>query len=130
MILYASKSWPWCDVTGYGRCSVPVALPIVSALKVPGLYPADGDPFRSHRLSRLLPRRLYGSHDAYIDSWKKNDLTFDGISTRLSARSDRSDMVLDFLRDFKGPDTKVIVDPSWAIMAASMRRIPRTCATK
>ena len=53
------------DVTGYGRCSIAVALPIVSALKVQAVS-SDGDPFRSHRLSRLLPRRLYGSHDAYI----------------------------------------------------------------
>ena len=47
----------------------------------------------------------------YIDSWKKNDLTFDGISTGFLGSVRQIDMVLDFLRDFKGPDTKVIVDP-------------------
>ena len=66
----------------------------------------------------------------YIDSWKKNDLTFDGISTGFLGSVRQIDMVLDFLRDFKGPDTKVIVDPVMGDNAASMRRIPRTCATK
>ena len=47
----------------------------------------------------------------YIDSWKKNKLTFDGISTGFLGSVRQIDMVLDFLRDFKGPDTKVIVDP-------------------
>ena len=99
------------DVTGYGRCSIAVALPIVSALKVQGC---------------ILPTAILsvhtGFHDyylddytdhmtPYIDSWKKNDLTFDGISTGFLGSVRQIDMVLDFLRDFKGPDTKVIVDP-------------------
>ena len=69
------------DVTGYGRCSIAVALPIVSALKVQGC---------------ILPTAILsvhtGFHDYYLDdytdhmtpyieSWKKNGLTFDGIST-------------------------------------------------
>ena len=99
------------DVTGYGRCSIAVALPIVSALKVQGC---------------ILPTAILsvhtGFHDyylddytdhmtPYIDSWKKNKLTFDGISTGFLGSVRQIDMVLDFLRDFKGPDTKVIVDP-------------------
>ena len=119
------------DVTGYGRCSIAVALPIVSALKVQGC---------------ILPTAILsvhtGFHDyylddytdhmtPYIDSWKKNRPHLrrhqhrlsrlgptDRYGPRLSAR-------LQGDRIRRSSST-----PSWAIMAASMRRIPRTCATK
>ena len=99
------------DVTGYGRCSIAVALPIVSALKVQGC---------------VLPTAILsvhtGFHDYYLDdytdhmtpyieSWKKNDLTFDGISTGFLGSARQIGIVLDFLRDFKGPHTLAIVDP-------------------
>lgn len=99
------------DVTGYGRCSIAVALPIVSALKVQGC---------------ILPTAILsvhtGFHDYYLDdytdhmtpyieSWKKNGLTFDGISTGFLGSARQIDIVLDFLRDFKGPHTFAIVDP-------------------
>lgn len=99
------------DVTGYGRCSIAVALPIVSALKVQGC---------------ILPTAILsvhtGFHDYYLDdytdhmvpyieSWKKNGLTFDGISTGFLGSARQIDIVLDFLRDFKGPHTLAIVDP-------------------
>ena len=99
------------DVTGYGRCSIAVALPIVSALKVEGC---------------ILPTAILsvhtGFHDyyfddytdhmaPYIESWKKNGLTFDGISTGFLGSARQIDIVLDFLRDFKGPHTLAIVDP-------------------
>ena len=91
------------DVTGYGRCSIAVALPIVSALKVQGC---------------ILPTAILsvhtGFHDYYLDdytehmtpyieSWKKNGLTFDGISTGFLGSARQIDIVLDFLHDFKGP---------------------------
>ena len=88
------------DVTGYGRCSIAVALPIVSALKVQGC---------------ILPTAILsvhtGFHDYYLDdytdhmtpyieSWKKNGLTFDGISTGFLGSARQIDIVLDFLRDY------------------------------
>ena len=99
------------DVTGYGRCSIAVALPIVSALKVQGcilptailsVHTGFHDYYLDDYTDRMTP---------YIDSWKKNKLTFDGISTGFLGSVRQIDMVLDFLHDFKGPDTKVIVDP-------------------
>ena len=108
------------DVTGYGRCSIAVALPIVSALKVQGC---------------ILPTAILsvhtGFHDYYLDdytehmtpyieSWKKNGLTFDGISTGFLGSARQIDIVLDFLHDFKGPQT----------LAFCTRRIRRKCATK
>ena len=111
MYLHQKKLALVNDVTGYGRCSIAVALPIVSALKVQGC---------------ILPTAILsvhtGFHDYYLDdytdhmtpyieSWKKNGLTFDGISTGFLGSARQIDIVLDFLHDFKGPQTLAFIDP-------------------
>lgn len=99
------------DVTGYGRCSIAVALPIVSALKVQGcilptailsVHTGFSDYYLDDYTDHMTP---------YIESWKKNGLSFDGISTGFLGSARQIDIVLDFLRDFKGPHTLAIVDP-------------------
>ena len=118
------------DVTGYGRCSIAVALPIVSALKVQGcilptailsVHTGFSDYYLDDYTDHMTP---------YIESWKKNGLTFDGISTGFLGSARQIDIVLDFLRDFKGPHTSLSSTPSWATMASCIRRIPRRCAMK
>lgn len=99
------------DVTGYGRCSIAVELPIVSALKIQGcvlptavLFVHTG--FPTYYLDDYTDRM-----PAYIHSWKENALSFDGILTGFLGSARQSDMVLDFIRDFKQKETTVIVDP-------------------
>lgn len=99
------------DVTGYGRCSIAVELPLISALKIQGC---------------VLPTAVLSVHTgfpayymddytermpAYIESWKQNGLAFDGILTGFLGSARQSDTVLEFIRDFKQAATKVIVDP-------------------
>ncbi len=99
------------DVTGYGRCSIAVELPLISALKIQGC---------------VLPTAVLSVHTgfpayymddytermpAYIESWKQNGLAFDGILTGFLGSARQSDTVLEFIRDFKQTATKVIVDP-------------------
>lgn len=99
------------DVTGFGRCSVAVELPIISALKVQAC---------------VLPTAILSVHTGfqhfylddytdhmklYIESWRKNNLTFDGISTGFLGSVEQIDLVLQFIREFKGSSTTVIVDP-------------------
>lgn len=90
------------DVTGYGRCSIAVELPLISALKIQGC---------------VLPTAVLSVHTgfpnyyiddytermpAYINSWKENGLAFDGILTGFLGSARQSDLVLAFIRDFKG----------------------------
>lgn len=99
------------DLTGFGRCSIAVELPLISALGVQAC---------------LLPTAILSVHTdfphyflddytdklpAYIDSWKENQLTFDGISTGFMSSVRQIDIVLQFIKDFKQKDTLVIVDP-------------------
>ena len=99
------------DVTGYGRCSIAVELPIVSALKIQGCVLPTAvlsvhTGFPTYYLDDYTDRM-----PAYIHSWKENDLSFDGILTGFLGSARQSDMVLDFIRDFKQKETTVIVDP-------------------
>ena len=99
------------DVTGFGRCSTTVQLPIISAFKIQAC---------------LLPTAILSVHTGfpdfyiddytdrmgpYIESWKKNRLQFDGICTGFLGSEAQIDIVARFIKDFKEKDTKVIMDP-------------------
>ena len=99
------------DITGFGRCSIAVELPLISALKV------QACPLPTAILSVHTGFPTYFIDDYtdrmkdYIASWKKNGLTFDGISTGFMNSLEQIDIVIDFIHQFKQPDTIVIVDP-------------------
>ena len=99
------------DVTGFGRCSVAVALPIISALKVQGC---------------ILPTAIFSSHtgfehfffedytskmNAYINKWEQLNLSFDGIYTGFLGSKEQIEIVCNFLEKFKTKDTIAIIDP-------------------
>lgn len=99
------------DMTGFGRCSTAVQLPIISALKIQGcLFPTailsvhTGFPdfFIDDYTDRMQP---------YMESWRKNHLAFDGILTGFLGSVSQVEIVMDFIRDFKKGGTKVIMDP-------------------
>lgn len=99
------------DLTGYGRCSLTVELPIISALKVqacvlPTAILSVHTGFPSYYLDDYTDRMT-----PYIKSWQTNHITFDGISTGFLGSARQIDIVLDFITKFKRAETKVIVDP-------------------
>ncbi len=99
------------DVTGYGRCSAAVELPLISALKiqaciVPTAILSVHTGFPAYYLDDYTDRMK-----AYIDNWKENHLSFDGILTGFIGSEHQIDIVLDFMKAFKTPATTVIVDP-------------------
>lgn len=99
------------DLTGYGRCSLAVELPIISALKVqacvlPTAILSVHTGFPSYYLDDYTDRMT-----PYIESWQTNHVTFDGISTGFLGSARQIDIVLDFITKFKQGATKVIVDP-------------------
>ncbi len=99
------------DLSGFGRCSLTVSLPIISALKVE---------------CAVLPTCILSNHTAYpsyfihdcteymnswMDEWKKLDLHFDGIYTGFLGSARQIDEVIRFLDLFRKEDTLLIVDP-------------------
>lgn len=99
------------DISGYGRCAVTVALPIISKLKVQ-CCPVPTSIFSNHT---GFPTYYFDDYtermEPYIDHWKKLGLTFDGIQTGFLGSKKQIEIVAGFIRDFRREGTVVVVDP-------------------
>lgn len=99
------------DFTGFGKCSITVALPVISALKLQ-CCPVLTSIFSNHT---AYPEYFFDDYtdkmQAYIDQWKKLDLAFEGIATGFLGSDRQIEIVKKFIRDFKGAHTVVMVDP-------------------
>ena len=99
------------DITGFGRCSVAVELPLISALKIqacplPTAILSCHTGFPTHYLDDYTQRMR-----PYMDDWQRNGVTFDGIVTGFLGSAEQIGIVEDFIRAFKKPATRVMVDP-------------------
>lgn len=101
------------DLSGFGKCSLSVALPILSAM---GL---ECNPIPTAILSNQTGFDDFHSVDftdhlkPYIDVWKKQNVQFDAILTGYLASEKQVDIILDFIDHF-GKDSLVFVDPVMA----------------
>ncbi len=99
------------DFSGFGRCSLAVSIPIISAMKIQCC---------------AMPTAVFSNHtgyenyffDDYTDKmrpyyamWEKLGLEFDGIYTGFLGSVRQVEIVADFLRKFKRKHTCVVVDP-------------------
>lgn len=99
------------DLSGFGRASLTVVIPILSSMGIQvcplptavlsshSAYPG----FHARDLSAELPHM--------IAHWKRLNLQFDAIYSGYLGAVDQIDMVKDFIRDFASPDQVVVVDP-------------------
>lgn len=99
------------DFSGFGRCSLSVSIPIISAMKVQCC---------SVLTSIFSNHTGYGTYffddytekmKSYYSEWKKLKLEFDGIYTGFLGSEKQVETVLDFLMQFTNENTKVIIDP-------------------
>lgn len=99
------------DYSGFGRCSLAVALPIISAMGMQ-CCPLPTAIFSNHTGFPSYYWTDFTSHmTAYMDEWEKLGLRFDAINTGFLGSQAQCDIVLDFLRRFKGKDTIAVIDP-------------------
>ena len=96
------------DMTGFGRCSVTVELPIISALKIqvcplPTALLSVHTGFKNYFMDDFTDRM-----NDFIDSWQKNSLKFDAIATGFLGSAAQIEIVRRFIKNF--PAT-VIIDP-------------------
>lgn len=99
------------DLTGFGRCSVAVQLPIISQMGVqccvlPTSVLSNHTGFESYSFQDLTPFM-----EEHIREWRKLGLRFQGICTGFLGSERQIDIVRDFIEEFGGPDTCVVVDP-------------------
>lgn len=99
------------DMSGFGRCSLTVALPLLSAKGIcacplPTAILSNHTAYPSFYFYDLT-----GQIPAYVEEWRKLALTFDGIYIGFLGSEEQIELVEAFIRDFKEKDTLVILDP-------------------
>lgn len=99
------------DFCGFGRCSLAVSLPIISAMKVQ-CCPLPTSVFSNHTGFESFYFSDYTEHmDAYVDEWVKLGLRFDGILTGFLGSPEQISIVKRFLELFKDGESVTVVDP-------------------
>lgn len=101
------------DISCFGKCSLTVALPIVSAMGVETcvvptavLSTHTGSGFEGYTY-----RDLTDEIPAIAAHWKRLNLHFDAICTGYLGSREQVKIVLDFFDTFREPGTRIIVDP-------------------
>ena len=99
------------DFCGFGRCSIAVSLPIISALKIQ-CCPLPTSIFSNHTGYDSFYYTDYTNHmEAYFKEWKKLDLGFEGILTGFLGSPEQIGIVKKFLQEFRKPNTITVIDP-------------------
>ena len=101
------------DLSGFGKCSLSVSLPIISAMGI------ECNPIPTAILSNQTGYHDFHSVDftehltPYIDVWKRQNAKFDAILTGYLASEKQVDIILDFIENV-GENSLIFVDPVMA----------------
>jgi len=102
------------DLSGFGKCSLSAALPIISAHGIQccplptGVY-SNQTGYESYQYVDLTD-----ALEGFIDEWRKLGASFDGILTGFLPSSRQGQMIARFIDEFKTENTVVVVDPVMA----------------
>jgi pyridoxine kinase len=102
------------DLSGFGKCSLSVAIPIISS------HGIQCCPLTTGVFSNQTGYDSYKSVDftkymnSFIDEWKKLTDDFDGILSGFISNGEQGKIISDFIDTFKRDNTLVVVDPVMA----------------
>lgn len=108
------------DLSGFGKCSLTAAIPVISVLGV------QACPLPTAILSAQTGFPSYYCDDytdkmnCFADEWKKMNVTFDGIYSGYLGSAAQMHNVLHFLEQFQTKDTLYLADP---VMGDNGRKI-------
>lgn len=99
------------DLTGFGRCALTVAIPVISHMKlqccpVPTSILSNHTGYSEYFFDDYTDRLT-----EYLAMWKKLDLKFDGIMSGFLGSVEQIAMVEAFVKNFREADTVVVIDP-------------------
>ena len=102
------------DISCVGRCSITVALPVISAMGVEcGILPTAV--LSTHTMFKTFTcKDLSDQIEPISDAWEKEQVTFDGIYTGYLASKGQCRQVCEFFDRFGTPDNLILVDPAMA----------------
>lgn len=103
------------DVSGFGKCSLTVALPLISAAGVETVVmPTAVLSTHTGGFTGFTYRDLTADMPLITEHWKSLDLKFDAIYSGFLGSFDQIDIVADFADKFKTEDNIFIADPCMA----------------
>lgn len=101
------------DISGFGRCSLTVIMPILSCMGVQ-VCPLPTAVLSTHTggFGAVTFTDLTDTMESYINHWKALNLEFDYIYTGFLGNEKQIDKVVDFCRTFKRDrENHIVVDP-------------------
>lgn len=101
------------DVSCFGKCSITVALPIISAMGIEcAIIPTSVLSTHTGGFEGFTFRDLSDDIPKIQEHWKKYALEFDMIYTGYLGSHSQIDYVMDFAREFKREGNLLFVDPA------------------
>ncbi len=99
------------DLSGYGRCSLTVAIPVLSAMghqccPIPTAILSSHTEFPVYFFDDYTEKMT-----PYTDKWKELGLSFDAIATGFLGSEAQIEIVMDIIRKLDAEKTFVVVDP-------------------
>ncbi|MDR1871257.1 MAG: pyridoxamine kinase [Deltaproteobacteria bacterium] len=102
------------DLSGFGRCSLTVVIPILSTMGLE-VCPLPTAVLSAHTgISGFKIFDLTSQLPDFIKHWADLGLKFDGIYSGFLGSAEQADMVSSFIDRFGGPDCLAVVDPVMA----------------
>ncbi len=102
------------DISCVGKCSLTVALPIISAMGVETAVMPTAVLSTHTQFDGFTFRDLTGDMLPIAKHWKNENIDFDAIYTGYLGSFEQLDIVGKIFDDFKAPKTKIIIDPVMA----------------
>ncbi len=103
------------DISGFGKCSLTVALPIISACGVEtSVMPTAVLSTHTGGFSGYTHRDLTSDMRPMADHWKSLDLKFDAIYSGYLGSFEQIEIVKSIVKDFKTDDNFFLCDPAMA----------------
>lgn len=100
------------DLSGFGRCSLTVALPVLSAMGVQlSCVPTAILSTHTGGFQGYTFRDLTDDLRPFLRHWQQEGFQFDALYTGYLGSPEQIGMVEEFFRAFRSPDTLVLVDP-------------------
>ena len=102
------------DISCVGRCSITVALPVLSAMGVEcGILPTAV--LSNHTMFKnFTVKDLSDQIEPISDVWEKEGITFDGIYTGYLASGEQCQQICRFFDRFGTGENLILVDPAMA----------------
>ena len=102
------------DISCLGKCSLTVALPVISAMGVEACVLPTAVLSTHTAFKGFTFRDLTGDITAITKHWQQEKIAFDAIYTGYLGSLEQIDLMHQLIKDFGGGSTRVIVDPCMA----------------